>query len=72
MAEYNIVITIGGQKVAEAGPITLSNEEKWEQEVSFTPIETGENQKVEFQLHKGGSPDVYQSLRLWIDVAGAE
>ena len=29
------------------GPIVLAHEEKWEQEVSFTPVNAGEKQKVE-------------------------
>ncbi len=69
--EYRIEITIDGEKVGEAGPITLDHEEKWEQEVSFAPIRSGANQKVEFLLYKGLSSEPYLALHLWIDVEEA-
>ena len=68
VTDYNVKITINGQKVKEVGAITLAHEEKWEQEVSFAPTEVGENQLVEFQLYKGGESEAYHVLHLWIDV----
>ena len=68
VTEYTIRIIIAGEKVREVGPITLADEEKWEQPVSFAPKKVGEDQLVEFRLYKGGSPNVDQAPRLWIDV----
>ena len=41
--------------------------EKWEGEIGFAPMHTGENQKVEFLLYKDGSTEAYNSLHLWIN-----
>jgi uncharacterized membrane protein len=46
----------------------LNAEEKQEQEVTITPVQTGDNQDLEFLLYKGDSTDVYESVHLWIDV----
>lgn len=62
---YRVEITINGTKVNDYGPISLEHEETWEEPVTFTPIETGENQKVEFLLYKQGETDVYLTLHLW-------
>jgi uncharacterized membrane protein len=71
MTDYTIRITIDGEKVREVGPITLADEEKWEQVVSFTPTKVGENQLVEFRLYKGSNPNVYHAPRFWISVRAA-
>jgi len=63
---YRVEITIGGNKHGEVTPIVLGQEEKWEQEVSFTPGKVGEKQKVEFVLYKNGEP--CSRLHLWVDV----
>jgi uncharacterized membrane protein len=65
---YNIEITLGGKNIQEIGPFNLNAEEKQEQEVTITPVQTGDKQKLEFLLYKGDSPDVYESVHLWIDV----
>lgn len=65
---YGIEITIDGLREKEIGPIVLANNEKWENEVSFTPTSVGENQKVEFLLYKTGQAEPYLKLHLWIDV----
>ena len=49
-------------------PIVLADKAKWEQEVSFSPSKTGDNQKVEFLLYKGGELAPSQELHLWIEV----
>ncbi len=69
--EYQVEITIDGEKVGEAGPFTLNHEEKWEQEVVFAPTKAGASQKVEFLLYKGASAEPIQRLHLWIDVKEA-
>lgn len=68
---YKIELTINGQRVKEIGPITLDNEEKWEQEEVFIAAIAGPNQKVEFLLYKGTDTESYQRLHLWIDVKEA-
>lgn len=72
VTDYIIKIYIEGQKVEEVGPITLADEERWEQVVSLAPTEVGEDQAVEFMLYKVGGEEAYQVLRLWIDVAEAD
>ncbi len=49
---YKIEIMIGETLVEEIGPITLTHEEKWEEEVGFLMQEPDDNQKVEFKLFK--------------------
>ncbi len=67
-AVYEIKVTIGGEEVTQIGPITLDQEEKWEQEVGFSPTRAGSKQKVEFLLYKGVSTELYRTLHFWIDV----
>ena len=66
-ATYKIEILIDGDKVNEIDSIVLQQDEKWEQPVTFTPVKTGENQEVQFELFKQGDT-VFQELHLWIDV----
>lgn len=63
---YRVEITIGGNKHYEVVQIALGQEEKWEQEVFFTPVKVGEKQKVEFVLYKNG--ESYRRLHLWVNV----
>jgi uncharacterized membrane protein len=67
---YRVEIDINGVKNKEINSGILAHEEKWEQEVSFTPSETGLNQKVEFWLYKGDEkePCLKEPLHLYIDV----
>ena len=67
-AAYKIEITLGGENIQEIGPFNLNAEEKQEQEVTITPVQTGDKQELEFLLYKGDSTDVYESVHLWIDV----
>jgi len=68
---YRAEITINGERVGGFDSITLAHEEKWEQEVSFTPTRAGPDQKVEFLLYKEGVDKPYQMLHFWINVAEA-
>jgi uncharacterized membrane protein len=70
--DYHIKIVIGGQEVGGVGTITLADEEEWEQRVSFTPVEVGEAQKVEFQLYRSLDSDAYHTLGFWVDVVGGQ
>ena len=67
-AAYRIDIIIDGEKTEEINPINIDTEEKWEQKITFTPIHSGTNQKIEFLLYKGSEIDVYKQLALQIDV----
>lgn len=68
---YHVDITIDGEDVTQIGPITLNYKEKWKQEVAFTPVRAGPNQKVEFLLYKGVDSEPYYKLQLSIDVEEA-
>jgi len=65
---YRVEVAIDGVKNNEIGPVALDHDGKWEEVISFTPVRTGENQKVEFLLYKQGQNEVYQKLHLWVDV----
>ena len=49
-------------------PFRLQDGETIEQELSFTPRETGEDVKVEFNLYLDNDQEPYRSLRLWLEV----
>lgn len=67
-AVYFLKTEIDGQRLQEAGPITLEHGEKWQQEVTFTPIRAGPDQKVEFQLYRDETSEPSHVLHIWIDV----
>lgn len=63
-----VKVSLDGQEGDGVGPLLLTHEERWEQEVSFTPQHIGDKQKVEFVLYKDGQPYFEEPLYLWIDV----
>jgi uncharacterized membrane protein len=66
---YRVEVVIGDDKVSEVGPVTLADEQKWEDEVGFTPEVAGQNQEVQFLLYKDGEAEpCLEPLRLWVDV----
>jgi len=65
---YRVDTIIDDVKDKEIAPILLADKQKWEQAVTFSPAKTGDNQKVEFWLYKGGEANPSQELYLWIDV----
>lgn len=67
---YRVEIDINGDRNRELRTGMLPHEEKWEQEVSFTPDEAGLNEKVEFWLYRGEETEPYfkEPLHLYIDV----
>ena len=68
-ANYRIEIKVNGVKNNEAGPIALSDEQKWEMVTSFTPAMAGDGQKIEFLLYKNeGTAPYLEPLYLWVDV----
>ena len=53
--------------------INLTNNETWEEPVTFTPLFEGTNMKLEFLLFNENSGNVpYRDLHLWIDVNKTE
>lgn len=65
---YHLEIWIGGKKNGEVGPLVLAQGERWQQKVSFTPNQRGENQKVEFLLFKDGETQPRAGpVYLWIN-----
>ncbi len=69
-ATYRVEVAIDGVKSNEAGPVTLENGMKWEEELSFMPEVAGDKQKVEFLLYKNNyeSEPHLKPLYLWINV----
>ncbi|WP_406657736.1 DUF1616 domain-containing protein [Methanolobus sp. ZRKC2] len=56
----------------ESQTISLENEEKWENEITFTPEDVGENMKLQFLLYRNDDlTEPYRELYLWIDVKEA-
>ncbi len=76
-ADYTIRVNIDGAplsvylgeaQVSEIGPIDLKPGEKWEKEIRFVPLRTGDRQKMEFVLYQSGSVYLENPPHLWIDV----
>jgi uncharacterized membrane protein len=65
---YSLEVAIDGTRNSDLEPITLDHEDQWEGMVAFTPERTGNNQKVEFLLHRVDQSEVYRQLHIWIDV----
>jgi uncharacterized membrane protein len=65
---YRVEIQSAGTVIGELGPVVLKNEQAWEQEFGFTPLSSGDNQKVEFFLYKQGQTEIYRTLHLRFDV----
>jgi uncharacterized membrane protein len=65
---YNIEVTYDGIETQSIGPLSLTNEEKWSDEVPLTPPRAKDNLKVEFLLYKGEDPTSYLALHLWLNV----
>jgi uncharacterized membrane protein len=64
---YRVEVVIGSS-IIEVGPVTLANEQKWEEEVGFVPEDPVEDQKVEFLLYKNDESEPYlEPLYIWID-----
>ncbi len=65
---YRLDIRIEGKSNNEVYTPTLAQGEKWEQEVSFTPADRGENQRLEFLLFKDGETQPCTNpVYLWIN-----
>jgi len=71
VTSYRIDIEIDGSQVEQIRSKALVHGEKWEEAVSFTPQNSGKNQKVEFWLYKDDKTEPYfkDPLHLYIDVS---
>ena len=67
-ASYRFEIVIDGLGYSEKGPLSLDNDEKWENLVIFHVDKPGDDQEVEFLLFKNDQVDIYRSLHIWVDV----
>jgi len=65
---YRLEVRIEGARNNETELPVLEQGEKWQEVVSFTPAETGSNQKVELLLYKGEESESPLKLHLWVNV----
>lgn len=65
---YQIEVRENGLLTRKVGPIQLEHDQRWEELVSFVPISSGKEAKIEFFLYKDKLKEPYRSLHLWIDV----
>jgi uncharacterized membrane protein len=67
---YRVEVRIDGMASNEVGPIVLAHEQSWEDEVSFIPMISGENEKMEFWLYQNGEAEpCLEPLYLWLNVS---
>ncbi len=67
---YRVEIAVNGQTIDALRGIRLADGERRQETISFSPLEAGAEQKVEFKLFKEGLSEPYRVLHLWIDVGG--
>lgn len=65
---YRIEIDVDGRPAGQINHITLANEGKWEEPVSFNATAIGDNRSVQFLLFRDSNATAYRDLHLWIDV----
>ena len=67
---YKVEWTLSNEVLGNISPIQLENGETWEQEITFTPQKSGENQELEFKLYKirllGNVGEKDTLLALWL------
>jgi uncharacterized membrane protein len=68
VTSYRVEVVVSGIKIGEFDDITLDDEESLEENLIFTPLSEGTDQKIEFILFKGSSSSPYLSLHLYVDV----
>ena len=69
LSSYHVKVAADETELAEAGPIALAHDEKWEGEISFMCEEAG-SRKVEFFLYRDEGEQPYlEPLRLWVEVS---
>jgi uncharacterized membrane protein len=67
---YRVRVSIGSTEAEVIDGIVLHSGGKWENDVTLTPTEAGDHQKVEFLLYRDGESEPYRELHLWINVLG--
>jgi uncharacterized membrane protein len=69
-ASYRVTLAIDGDLDQEVHVGTLTDGAEWEEKISFTPKQSGKQQKLELNLYKDTSNQPYhkEPLRLFIDV----
>jgi uncharacterized membrane protein len=67
-ADYTLVATLAN-KTINTTSFSLANNQTWQNAISFTPIQRGVGQKMEFDLYKAGTASVYRSVYLYLNVA---
>lgn len=66
-ANYILAVSLDNASVATQS-FSLANNQKWEKPIAFAPTHSGMGQKLEFDLYKGGDPNVYRSVYLYLTV----
>jgi uncharacterized membrane protein len=67
-ADYTLVAALAN-KTINTTTFSLANNQTWQNPISFTPTQRGMGQKMEFDLYKAGTPSVYRSVYLYLNVA---
>jgi uncharacterized membrane protein len=67
-ADYTLVVTLAN-KTINTTSFSLANNQTWQNSIAFTPTQRGMGQKMEFDLHKAGTADVYRSVYLYLTVS---
>jgi uncharacterized membrane protein len=67
-ADYTLVVTLAN-KTINTTSFSLANNQTWQNSILFTPTQRGMGQKMEFDLYKAGTPNVYRSVYLYLTVA---
>jgi uncharacterized membrane protein len=65
---FDVEVAIDGQSQQSVGPFILRNQESKTTEITLKPFRVGDNQQVDFLLHKNGNPVPYLRLHIWLDV----
>lgn len=71
---YTLVVTLANETINSTRFNVLSDQ-TWQSSIAFTPTQRGVGQKIEFDLYKGGNPeigvypsDVYRNVYFYINV----
>lgn len=66
--DYHMVAKLNGNTIKDE-KITLLNNAKWEDKLTFNSSKKGKNQKLDFLLYKlPDNTNVYRSLHIWVNV----
>lgn len=72
VAEYRVEVRTSDQLLATAGPVPLEDGRVWEQPLTYSLPQAGDDQVVTFLLYRDGWDQPYRRLELWIDVEEEE